>query len=93
MKLTLPGDGHITAFIYILQITSNNNGPAVAATGTTLREDVLDNMKRRGVMRDAGIHFHFFMPPLIKGAMGDFLTNVQQTFRSAVSPFKRSAYL
>jgi hypothetical protein len=36
MKLTLPGDGHITAFIYILQITSNNNGPAVAATETTL---------------------------------------------------------
>ena len=30
MKLILPGDGHITAFIYILQITSNNNGLAIS---------------------------------------------------------------
>jgi hypothetical protein len=55
MKLTLPGGGHITAFIYILQITSNNNGPAVVVTETTMREDVLDNIKRRDVMGDAGI--------------------------------------
>ena len=32
----------------------NTDGPAVVAIETTLREDVLDNRKRRGVMGDKG---------------------------------------
>jgi len=35
-------------------IRNNNDGPAVAATETTLREDVLDNRERRNVMGDKG---------------------------------------
>jgi hypothetical protein len=32
----------------------NNDGPAAVSTETTLREDVLDNRKRRDVMGDKG---------------------------------------
>ena len=32
----------------------NHDGPAVLSTETTLREDVLDNRKRREVMGDKG---------------------------------------
>ncbi len=35
-------------------ITINNDGPAVLSTEATLREDVLDNSKRREVMGDKG---------------------------------------
>jgi hypothetical protein len=35
-------------------MTITNHGPAVAATETALREDVLDNRKRRNVMGDKG---------------------------------------
>ena len=36
------------------KITINNDGSAVVATGTTVREDVLDNTKRRDRMGDKG---------------------------------------
>jgi hypothetical protein len=36
------------------RLQSNNDGPAVVATETTLREIVLDNRKRRNVMGDKG---------------------------------------
>jgi hypothetical protein len=35
-------------------MTIYNDGPAVVTIETTLREDVLDNRKRRGVMGDKG---------------------------------------
>jgi hypothetical protein len=38
----------------VCKITINNDGPAVVSTETTLREDVLDNRKRRDVMGDKG---------------------------------------
>ena len=44
----------IDGFLKVCKITVNKNGPAVVATETTLREDVLDNMKRRDVMGDKG---------------------------------------
>jgi hypothetical protein len=44
----------IDGFLKVCKITTNKNGPAVVATETTLREDVLDNMKRRDVMGDKG---------------------------------------
>jgi hypothetical protein len=36
------------------RLQSNNDGPAVVTTETTLREDVLDDRKRRDVMGDKG---------------------------------------
>jgi len=44
----------IDGFWELCKITINNDGPTVVATETTLREDVLDNRKRRGVMGDKG---------------------------------------
>jgi hypothetical protein len=38
----------------ICKITINNDGFILVAIGTTLREDVLDNRKRRDVMGDKG---------------------------------------
>jgi hypothetical protein len=35
-------------------MTINNDGPTAVTTETTLREDVLDNRKRRDVMGDKG---------------------------------------
>ena len=44
----------IDGFLKVCKITTNNNGSTVVATETTLREDVLDNRKGRGIMGDKG---------------------------------------
>ena len=44
----------MTDFEKYARLQLNNDGPTVVATETTLREDVLDNRKRRGVMGDKG---------------------------------------
>jgi hypothetical protein len=44
----------LTDFEKYARLQSNNVGSTVVATKTTLREDVLDNRKRRDVMGDKG---------------------------------------
>ena len=44
----------MTDFEKYARLQLSNDGPTVVATETTLREDVLDNRKRRDVMGDKG---------------------------------------
>jgi len=44
----------IDGFGKVCKITVINGGAAVFAIGNTLREDVLDNIKRRDIMGDKG---------------------------------------
>jgi len=44
----------IDGFLKVCKITINNDGPAVVTREITLREDVLDNRKRRDIMGDKG---------------------------------------
>jgi hypothetical protein len=44
----------IDGFWKVCKIAISNNGSSLVATKTTLREDFLDNKKRRGAMGDKG---------------------------------------
>jgi hypothetical protein len=44
----------IERFRKICRITINKDGPTVVATETTLREDVLDNRKKKDIVGDKG---------------------------------------